>query len=235
MKRTRFAATASLVLSICLIAFVPTTYSQGTTFLSNLDETTSGGFLVGYPQRLAQPFYTGFSSSAFNLDSIQIAMDDASANVVGFSLSVHRDHEGMPGDNLGHLIGSTNPALAGIYSYTASGITLSPATAYWIVAASDSSAIGFCVWKTANSTNYISNDGWSIKTEMPYGLIMTSVGVIGNGIAPLQFAMNATPVPEPQIAGLCGLFLMAILQCRKTGRCGEPEPSRERLQVVSTP
>jgi hypothetical protein len=185
--------------------------AQGSINVSNLGETSAGGLAVGLGEALAQPFQTGAASTGYELNSIQLLMGPTDTPVGGFYLSLYSDNNGSPGNNLGNLSGSDNPASSGVYTYTATGIILSPATAYWIVAADQFVINPGCMywWEISSSVNYTSqNDGWSFPTSPPYGLIFTSSlsqPIEGNGVAPLQFAVNASPVPEP---GSCLLIIV---------------------------
>ena len=191
--------------------------AQGSIFLSDLGETSAGGLAVGLGQSLAQPFQTGTVSMGYELNSVHLLMGSTDTPVGGFYLSLYSDNNGSPGNHLGDLSGTDNPALSGIHTYTANGIILSPATTYWIVAA-DQLVInpgGMYWWEISSSANFtVQSDGWSFPTSPPYGLILTgssSQPIEGNGLAPLQFSVNASPVPEPYGGLLTSVWLMVLL------------------------
>lgn len=203
----------SVVMTASLLFLVlQTARSQGVIYLSNLGETSAGGGLaVGGGNSLAQPFQTGTNAAGYYLNSVQLLMSASGTTANAFGLSLYSDNGGVPGNSFAILSGPGNPTAAGLYAYTASGITLSPSTAYWIVAAAETSFGDFYWWTVENSANYTAADGWSMNATSPYGYIIQNSSLTGNGLAPLQFDVSATPVPEPETSALAGLGLMAGL------------------------
>ena len=212
--KMRFKVLLPLLL---LLALPATVQAQGTVYLSNLAAASAGGLGVGLGEQLAQPFETGSAPLGYNLTSIQVGMlaTNGPGIPTGFGISLCADNGGVPGSNLGSLSGSDNPSIGGIYTYAASDITLTPSTAYWVVASASQSG-GFFWWSIASSTEYTSTDGWSTRTESPYGLILIQGDPpTGIGLGPLQFAVEATPVPEPGVCSLSALGLAVILLWRR--------------------
>jgi hypothetical protein len=146
---------------------------------------------------------------------MQLRIAEIAGNPDGFELSLYSDNGGMPGSGLGLLIGP-DPTGAGIYTFTASDITLWPSTVYWAVAtSSDSSTSGNSFYWALDPNSYTSSDGWSLGTTDKYSFDGSSWNAGGGG-SPYTLAVDATPVPEPRISSLAGMGLFAIfLRCRK--------------------
>jgi hypothetical protein len=129
----------------------------------------------------------------------------------GFKLSLYNNNGGVPGNNLEFLSGS-DPTGAGVYTFTASGITLSPSTVYWAVTtSSDSSLSGNSFYWAFYSDSYTSIDGWSLNMTGEYGSQDNGSTWINDGGSPFTLAINATAVPEPEAYSLIGLGLLAML------------------------
>src|SRR5262249_21760931 len=96
------------------------------------DQTQS----VGNGTSSAQQFTTD-SSSYSSLSAVTLKMDDKGLVDLpgsGFTVQLFNDNAGHPGSSLGTLSGNSNPATAGLYSYTPGGsIPLSANTPYWVV------------------------------------------------------------------------------------------------------
>ena len=183
--------------------------AQSQTFLSNLGESPGGSFAVSQSSWAAQAFNVGDNivgtrNEGFQLNSIQVLMDAPIGNPSGFSLSIYdivtRD-EG-PSRFIGSLVG-TPPNTAGVFTFTASNITLGPKT-YWVVMTSSSPiAMGSYSWRESSSGNFEGADRWSPYPSHDFssdGLTWTI-----NGNKPLQFAVYATAIPEPSSLVLIGL------------------------------
>jgi hypothetical protein len=174
--------------------------AQGMLYVSNLGQNSSGGVAVGNDSWIAQLFVTGTSSSGYVLNSIQLLMDPASENPSSFTVSLY-----SPGGNaapetfLGNLNGSSDPAAGGILTYSATGITLSPLTGYFVVVtASTSVANGAYYWSLADTDldTTFGDSRWAIYElygTSPNGSNWTEVA--GQNI--FQMAIYATAIPEP--------------------------------------
>jgi hypothetical protein len=187
------------------------------TYISNLSDPSVGGPL--YPvyndNSYANEFATGANAQGYNLNSIQVLMGSQPGEVAtsGFVTSIYSNSGGEPGVDLGDLSGSSDPVTPGTYTYTASGITLSPLTDYWVVLASTGNAPGV-IWDATESTSYISSNGWSLSTR---GVSNNQ----GTGWMPVQlanfygqFSVTATAVPEPHTLALAAIALPALF-CRR--------------------
>jgi hypothetical protein len=199
--------------------------AQGTTYLSNLGQPSDGSNAVGSDSWLAALFFTGTNSSGYMLDSLQLAITDASGNPSGFTVMLYSAFIGgggtFPGSSLGTLDGSLNPTTAGIYTFTpASNLTLSPHTTYFIMLTAGTAVVnGAYEWSVMNTPSYNPVDKW-------LGAI-TSTSMNGSSWRPLptypqldysQYAINATPIPEPNVLGLLGLGGLTFLWHRRKAK-----------------
>lgn len=199
--------------------------AQGTVYLSNLN-----GLLYGYSPIASNCwsavwFNTGPNAGGYMLDSVQLALNDASGNPSGFKAMIYSmvtnlpyGPPGPPDSMLAILDGSENPSTNGIYTYTSlSSLVLSPSTDYYIVLTADTpisspiffdnspagaSQTGCYSWKFT-SFGFDSSGGWSSASP----LIVSTNGLSWRGLpfGTPQFAVTATPIPEPDIFGLLGL------------------------------
>ena len=191
--------------------------AQGVIYLSNLN-IFGNGFSVGGG---SQSFQTGVASDGYILNWITLSMGEYLPNASNFNISLYSDDIGQAGVLIGALSGDTDPETAGQYVYTASDILLDSLTTYWIVATCDSSSPNIIsppdgyTWQMANSLDYASANGWNIDNS-------GNSSLIGNGL--LQFAVNATPVPEPNISGLFifGGLLFSFCRSRFTPTQSSP-------------
>ena len=192
---------------------------QSQTFLSNLGESPGNSFAVSQNSWAAQAFNTGDNFvgnhlAGFQLNSIQVFMDAPIGNPSGFALSIYSKvtrNEG-PSFLIANLVGN-NPSSPGIYTFSASNLTLGPQNVYWIVMTSSSpSTSGSYVWRESSTLNYQGIGRWT-----PYPSHDSSADGITwaiNGNQPFQFAINATAVPEPSsllLLSVGGSFLFTRL------------------------
>ncbi len=178
------------------------TSAQGTiTYLSGLSQPSTGSVAVGSDSWVAAPFFTGANVEGYSLDSVQLAMMDASGSPSGFTVMIYaNDVHNLalePGISLGTLSGSLNPVTSGIYTYTpVSSLTLLPSTPYFIVVTAGTAiANGAYELSYAGANSYNPSGGWFSLG----GVLTSSDG--SSWPAPTvgypQFAITATPVPEP--------------------------------------
>src|ERR1041384_381067 len=211
-----------IVLAVSLSA-PQVTQAQGTTYLSNLGQSSSGGLAVGSDSWLAASFFTTTSSSKYALNSIQLAMNDATGTPSGFTVELHEIAGGssFPGITVATLSGSSNPSTAGIYTYTVPS-NLSPIISYFIViTAATPIASGAYEWSFSNINAYNQADGWGIPSSTP---VLVRGGSSG-GWEPVsgspQFAVNAPPVPEPAVSALLALGGLCFLWLRRKAKAVE--------------
>jgi len=208
---------SSLIASVFGLVAPQVLQAQGTTYLSNLDQSSVGNVAVGSNSWLAEAFQTGANPGGYLLNSIQLAMTDASGNPSGFTAMLYASATGgfLPGHSLGTLNGSLNPVTAGIYTYTpAATVTLFPNGPYDIVlTAGTAVANGSYEWSYADINSYNPSGGWSSIIGNLGGVWTSSNGSSpwseSEGTFP-QFAVNGSPVPEPSTLGLfvLGGFLL---------------------------
>ena len=197
--------------------------AQGTTYLSNLDQSSVGSVAVRSDSWLAGIFNTGTNySGGYVLNSIQLAMANASGNPSGFQVMLYASTGGsqLPRTLLATLDGSLNPVTSGIYTYTPdTTLTLLPNGAYDIVlTAGTAVANGAYEWSYADINSYNPSGGWH---ALPDGL--AGVWTSSNGSPPWtpnesafpQFAIDATAVPEPSTTALAALSGAGLLLFRR--------------------
>ena len=188
--------------------------AQGTLYISNLGQTTTGSSPVGNDSWLAADFRTGPNAGGYLLNSVQSALADASGNPNGFTVMLYTAIVGravMPGSSLGTLNGSLDPVAGGIYTYRpASDLALTPSAVYFIVlTAGTAVANGAYEWSFASTYAPILNGVW----QGDAAFLSSSDGLIWQGLtgAYAQFGIYATAVPEPSALGslvLGGFFLL---------------------------
>lgn len=214
MKLQRFHAVAAIF--TCLIA-VPA--SRATVMVSNLAETTFSSFPVGV-WWAGNRFITDSSAPSFQLDSVTLSMDAASATDGGFFVAIYSDGIGEPGSLLGTLSGSSNPAAAGQYTCLSTGLSLAANTSYWVVAGAGSGG-GTYNWNlTGDPFSY--TGPWQIPATDTHITSFSAGGdnwnTLPNDSFPRQFSISATAVPEPTISTLlmmAGTLALGIVRRRK--------------------
>ena len=192
------------------------TRAQGTlTYLSNLGQPSVGSEDVASNSWLAAEFQTGTDAGGYALNSIQLAMTDASGSPNGFAVMIYSQLTAFgashPRTNIDTLNGSTDPSTAGIYIYTdSSNLILSPSTLYSIVLTSGIAVTnGAYEWSDVNTNSYTPVGGWvgGINNEQSANGLAWGRS---SSIFP-QFAIDATPTPEPSSSWLLllgsGIFI----------------------------
>ncbi len=191
--------------------------AQGSiTYLSNLAQPSVGSLAVGSDSWLATDIFTGTNASGYLLDSIQLAMADASGNPSGFAVMIYSSggFTGIfPKSSLGTLNGADNPSTSGIYTFTPiSSLMLSPSTDYFIVlTAGTTVANGAYEWNLTTPNVLIGDGSW--KAGGIFHSDDGSTWLYNSGA--LQFAIDATAVPEPGVLSLLGLSGAALLWRRQ--------------------
>jgi hypothetical protein len=193
--------------------------AQGTTYMSDLGQSSVGSNPIGSDSWFTAGFFTGNNPNGYTLNSIQLPMTGATDNPSGFTVMIYTWGAGLvfnnPGTILGTLNGPSDPETAGIYTYTpASSLTLLPGINYFIVlTASTTIATGAYEWSFANSPSIITYapvGGWREALGPAANQFQSSDGSSWNYNYPTsqhgwQYAINATAIPEPSPVSL--LFL----------------------------
>jgi PEP-CTERM motif len=176
--------------------------AQGTlTYVSNLGQSSVGSEAVGSDSWMAAGFLTGTNAGGYSLDSIQLALTDASGNPSGFTVMLYSDSSSTPGSSVATLNGSSDPATGGVFDYSPiSSLMLSSGTFYFIVlTAGTTVANGAYGWSLVNGGN--TSGGWvAWPVDTPPYNYQSSNGSSWDRISEVpffQFAITATPVPEP--------------------------------------
>ena len=193
--------------------------AQGTIYVSNLDQSSVGSLGAGSDAWVAGVFLMGDNPGGYVLNSIQLAMSNASGNPSGFQVMIYICDGGsdLPGHSLATLNGSLNPVTAGIYTYTPDTTLILPALGGRCIVLTAGTAVanGAYEWSYAGINSYNPSGGWYMLRGGAGGAWTSSNGSIGtwtpNGSAFPQFAVDASPVPEPGVLslfGLGGLFLV---------------------------
>ena len=179
-------------------------HAQGTIYLSNLGQVSNGSAPVASDSWLAADFRTGTNTGGYLLDSVQLAMTDASGNPSGFTAMLYSAIGGVaifPGSSLGALNGSLNPVTSSVYTYTpTSSLALSPSTHFFIVlTAGTAVADGAYDWRVTDTAS-MGFDGWSANTSLCHSSDGSGWHFFSGTLA--QFALTATPIPEPSASSL---------------------------------
>ena len=203
---------------ILILLIVLSPLARGAVVLSNLSDTPAATTFVGSDSWVAQSFITGASTQGYLLDSISLSLAAPNSAPSGFEVSIYSNNGGQPGSSVQTLVGSSNPG-SGITLYTsASSLTLSPSTTYWIVTSADTSVASdnYYKWQYTNDSAIASTNGFSVNLASGTWALSDNSGSsweIGSG-APQMFSVSATVVPEP--GSLCllmaGLLLLAAKQ-----------------------
>lgn len=225
----------STVLSVVLgLAAVGT--AHGAVVLSNLGQTQADYDAVSGPMSAevshAVQFTTGSSAGGYTLDSVRISIrfvsgsaGNNSVNNGGFSLSIY-NHDGTYPDTVrGTLTGNANPATTGLYTYTASGISLAPSTSYWVVARVTSGDSTY-LWNFADSASLDNpSTGWTLSSSYAETFNLSTPtptwDILSGTPSMLEINATATPVPEPAeyaAVSALGLAGAAWLRRRRVSR-----------------
>ena len=207
------------IIIVLSVAVPLLSHAQGMIYVNNLGDAPGGSTAIGNNSWIAQEFtwegtiVNGTETTPnLTLNSVQLLMDSASGNPSGFTVSIYSSHDNLLlGDSLGTLSGSANPSSSGIYTYTTPGITLSPATSYFVVVTTATpTSQGAYNWSfVAAPGDEIANSNLVIN-DIYYGSSDGSSWTEHLRQEVFQMAIYATPIPEPQISALFGLGLFCL-------------------------
>lgn len=194
----------SIVVALALSASAPD--ARAAVMVSNLAEPTFSSFPVGF----------WWMGSQFLTDA------SASATPGNFFVAIYSNASGKPGVLLEMLAGSSNPAAAGNYSYTSTGLSLTSNTSYWVVAgvSSGGAAGSGYNWTLAGDPFHFTGP-WTIPATDTHITSYDQGGAnwndLPNDAYPRQFSVSATAVPEPSALGLAGAGSIAawLLRLRR--------------------
>jgi len=216
--------TLTLTVTAALAAVTFTSAANADVLVSNLSEAQIGGVSVGqlngvtFMQR-ANAFTTGSAAAGYTLNSATLKMSNASGDPSDFSLELFSESSGNPGSSLAALSGSSDPATAGDFTYTATGVTLLPNTTYFLVADAANSGPNvsdFYSWGQTLSTAQTTTDGWTVADVSRFSPNDGATWSAGNSV--LLFSIDATGVPaipEPTSLALLSLGGLALVRRRR--------------------
>jgi hypothetical protein len=153
----------NILLAVIIVATVLWSHhckAQGSLFASSLGQSPDGSYAIGSDSWTAQVFFAGTNAGGYELNSVQLLMNESSGRPGDFTLSVYGSL--APAQVLVTLTG-TSPMTGGIFTYSASGsaVTLAPSRAYFVVAtASTAIAAGAYYWSTTSGIEVEGVDRW---------------------------------------------------------------------------
>ncbi len=200
--------------------------AQGTTYLSNLDQSSVGSLAVGSNSWVAGIFNVGKNPGGYVLNSVELALSNASGNPGALQVMIYACGGGAPIPlfSLGTLNGSLEPVSAGIYTYTPTApITFYQNSPYAIVLTSGTSvADGSYQWSYGGANAYNPTGGWFTLPGGAAGAWTSSNGSPTSwhidGTAFPQFAIEATAVPEPGVLTLFALGGLHLVWHRRKAK-----------------
>ena len=221
---------------LCLLAvelFAPMVglKAQGTIYISNLGANSLGTVAIANNAWLAQSFGTGPNSQGYSLNNIQLSLTPASGTPSGFSVFLYGGNGAYPSNSLASLTGPSNPSQGGIVTFSDSSLALLPSTRYWIVLTAQSTlSSGAYSSSIASFFTYTASDNWWM--DRYYAKSLDGLNWVDNNVGfNLQFAVNATAIPEPSSLALylCGSLLIAGKLWRRSERNNRKRCSSDPL------
>ena len=197
-----------IIMALIILVASQITHAQEMGYVSNLGQSSSENYGIGNNSWYAAEFRTGSNTGGYSLDSVQLAMTDASGNPSGFTVMVYSavDTGGpFPGSSLDTLTGSLNPTSADIYTYTPdSSLTLLPSTHYFIVL-TGGTAVANGAYQWNEGGNYTQDGGWLAFAGPAFSSNGSNWGYVPGYP---RYAITATAIPEP---GVLSLFATSCL------------------------
>ncbi len=207
--RTTIIVSAIMIL---LRGLLSSLQAQGKIYVSNLGSPTAGNLPVASDAWLSTWFQTGPSPAGYSLNSIHLSMGTATGNASGFSVMLWDFQQQQ---SIANLTGSA-PATNGLYTYSAANFFLQPSSVYWFaIKGGTPAATGSFHWNYSPLVGFIPGvDGWDGGGAYQTSIDGQQWSRLGN-VGTLQFAVNATAIPEPSGLALFGLGGLLLL----TRRC----------------
>ena len=198
---------SSYIACMAMVLAPQAAFSQGTIYLTSLDQPSVGSAAVASDAWQAELFTTGKNPGGYVLDSVQLEMTSASGAPDDFNVMLYTSVGGngaIPGNSLGTLGGSTDPSTGGLYTYTADSLELAPSTDYFIVVtAGTASSAGAYAWSLENTSSPNTSGGWD-STDVIFSSNNGSHWGYSYYNVP-QFDLTATAIPEPETLYLLSL------------------------------
>ena len=182
------AALSALLLLVALAGPAALQQPSVTRLVSNTGQTAGTAM---FSTDTAQAFTTGSHAPGYTLTRVDMRMSNSGSSQPSYTVSVHEDSSGAPGNSLGTLKNPTLPSTAGLVEFSASGgIDLAASSTYWVVV--DISHVEVAV-KIGTTTSDSEDSGgqanWSIGDDRRWrGLIQTTWGT-GTQPESLQIAI----------------------------------------------
>jgi hypothetical protein len=197
---------------ICAIIFVSglSLYqceAQGTLYVSNLGQPSTGATPIASDSYIAQTFIVGTNAWGYRLDSVQLLMNTASPNASGFRVAIYRSSASSslrPGSLLAELAGPS-PQDSGVYSYSVNDLYLERGTYFVVASAATQMTSGHYQWSQKQFGDTLGSEQWTIFPSF----CTSADGIIWDVSREFthQMAIYATPIPEPSASLLLLLGL----------------------------
>lgn len=172
--------------------------AQGTTYLSGLDLATVGSVPVASDAWVVTEFLSGTNQKGYRLDSIQLSLAGVTGEPAGLQVMIWDYVSWQPL----HLLAGPDPVEGGVFTYTAAGFVLTPHTSFWLALGSATPEnFGAFLWDYAAAAP-TGGEGWRGAASYTASVSREEANWVRYvGRAP-QFAVNATPIPEPSVLAL---------------------------------
>jgi hypothetical protein len=180
---------------------------DNSTFIFVIDQGSTGGST----QWVASSF--GTDNTSYDLNTVTLLMTQIGTTTA--EVSIYTDNSNAPGTQLGGAL--TSPASyigsPGLALFTASGITLSPNTTYWVVLKAVGPT-GYLEWEQSSGGSGVGYlPGTRISSDSgEHWLVETN---------PMAMKVEATTVPLPPAVALLGAGLIPLVWFRRRNLLGK--------------
>ena len=182
--------------------------------LSDTNDAVLGNYDIGYTTA-GQQFTTGSSSAT--IDSVAVLSYFNSGTPEDFTVGIYSDASGVPGSLLsnGALTGPTTLETETTDIYDATGLTLSPNTAYWVVFSNPAGAANYVEVKNTSSTTFTSTAGWVFGQTAVSTSGLSGPWNLDSNLNALIAINGTAAVPEPSVLALAGLGGFGLMFFRR--------------------